>query len=460
MIENIDPRAILKKSLARGGRFADLFIEHATLTTIRLEAGKIEEIVSGIRHGAGVRVIHNMKTAYSYTNSVVQDTLDEIAGTVSHAVRESGAAPEVMDLNTRDVPRISPIKVPVDGVALSDKVAHLRAAETAARKVDKRIRQVMVLYGDRVKKIAVVNSEGLMVEDECVHSIFYVQAVAADDEGLQVGYEPFGGAMGYELFEQRSAEEIAVIAAKRAVQMLESRPAPGGAMPVVLSSEAGGTMIHEAIGHGLEADLAEQGLSVYSDKLGTQVASPLISVVDDATLPGRRGSFGVDDEGSPSEKTILVEKGILKTYMYDRLQAMKEGKASTGNGRRESFEYRPIVRMSNTLILPGESDPASIVASVDKGLLVKRMGGGQVNTVNGDFVFDVEEGYMIQNGKVGEAVRGATLTGNGPQVLQTIDMVGNDLGFGIGTCGKDGQGVPVADAQPTLRIPEIIIGGA
>ena len=241
--------------------------------------------------------------------------------------------------------------------------------------------------------------------------------------------------------------------------MLKARKSPGGKMTVVLSSEAGGTMIHEAIGHGLEADLVQQGLSVYSGKIGKNVASPLITVVDDATIPARRGSFINDDEGIPAQKTVLVEKGVLKGFMYDRLTAFKDGVSSTGNGRRESYRNKPIPRMTNTLITPERSTPDSIIRSVDKGLLVKKMGGGQVNTVNGNFVFEVAEGYMIEGGKIGEPVRGATLTGNGPEVLKCIDMVGNDLGFAIGTCGKDGQGAPVSDAQPTLRIPEIVVGG-
>jgi TldD protein len=265
--------------------------------------------------------------------------------------------------------------------------------------------------------------------------------------------------MGFELFELHPPEQVAEVATKRSLLMLSARKAPMGRMPVVLSSEAGGTMIHEAIGHGLEADLAQEGLSVYSRKVGEKVASPLITVVDDPTLPQKRGSYAFDDEGMPSRRTFLVEEGILKGYLYDRLTAFKDGVESTGNGRRESYQHKPIPRMSNTMILPGKMKPEEIVHSVEKGLFVRKMGGGQVNTVNGDFVFEVSEGYLIEKGRMGEPVRGAILTGSGPQILKEIDMVGDDLGFGIGTCGKDGQGVPVADAQPTLRIPELVVGG-
>ena len=307
--------------------------------------------------------------------------------------------------------------------------------------------------------MTVVNSLGQWIEESRAGILFLVQAVAREGEIVQTGYEPIGGVMGLEIFEQNPPEKVAEIAAKRAILMLKAKKAQGGKMPVVLSSEAGCTMIHEAVGHGLEADLAQQGLSVYSGKIGKRIASPLITVIDDATIPYKRGSFFFDDEGSPGQKTMLVENGVLKNYIYDRLTAMKDGAVSTGNGRRESYHHRPIPRMTNTMIASGKSNPDEIIKSLEKGLFVKKMGGGQVNTVNGDFVFEVTEGYLIEKGKIGEPVRGATLTGNGPEILKNIDMVGSDLGFAIGTCGKDAQGVPVSDAQPTLRIPEIVVGG-
>jgi TldD protein len=299
----------------------------------------------------------------------------------------------------------------------------------------------------------------MLTEGERVGTVFSVQVISAKGDVLQTGYEPIGGTMGFELFDLHPPEEVAEVATRRSLLMLSARKAPMGRMAVVLSSEAGGTMIHEAIGHGLEADLAQQGLSVYSKKIGEKVASSLITVVDDPTLPQRRGSYAFDDEGVASRRTILVDEGILRGYLYDRLSALEDGVESSGNGRRESYQHKPIPRMSNTMILPGKMSPEEIVHSVEKGLFVRKMGGGQVNTVNGDFIFEVSEGYLIEKGSVGEPVRGAILIGNGPQVLKEIDMVGNDLGFGIGTCGKDGQGVPVADAQPTLRIPELVVGG-
>jgi TldD protein len=286
-----------------------------------------------------------------------------------------------------------------------------------------------------------------------------VNAVAAEGPVIQTGYDSAGGTRGLELFDGEKPADLGRQAARRALLMLKARRAPAGRMAVVLSGEAGGTMVHEACGHGLEADLAQKNLSVYSGKKGTQVASELVTVVDDGTLPGRFGSFRFDDEGNPAQKTVLIDKGILSGYMYDHITAARDGVEPTGNGRRQSFQHRPIPRMSTTYLAPGETPPEEIIRETKSGLLVRHMGGGQVNTTNGDFVFDVPEGYLIENGEATVPVRGATLTGNGPDVLKQIDMVGSDFGFSLGICGKDGQGVPVSDAQPTIRIPSLVVGG-
>ena len=460
MLEHLEIGAILRRALSRGGEWAEVFAERKQTTMIVLEAGKIEKISSGVTLGAGVRLVQDFRTAYAFSNGLDGPTLEELARTVSQAAAAREQEPVLkLAVENRRAPLISPIAVPPDGVPLADKVKKLWEAERAGRAVDARVRQVRVVYADQVREIAVANSEGFAGTDRVTQTIFYVLAIAGEGDQIQTGYESHGGTLGFEALSARPVADIARSAAARAVRMLSAPRSRGGPMPVVLHSSAGGTMIHEAIGHGLEGDLALEGLSVYTGKLGARVASPLITVVDDATLPGRRGSFGMDDEGTPSQRTVLVERGVLKSFLLDRLRAGKAGGPSTGNGRRESYRHLPMVRMSNTMILPGETDPEAVIRSVDRGLLVKRMGGGQVNTVNGDFVFDVEEGYRIERGRVAEPVRGATLIGNGPEVLQRIDLVGSDLDFGLGTCGKDGQGVPVADAQPTLRIPEIIVGG-
>ncbi len=458
IMDNFDPARVIRAALGNGGDFAEVYVEDTLNTSIVSEEDKIEKVVSGRDRGVGVRVISGFKTYYAYTNDLSESAILDVAGVVAKGVKDGVDRGDISLKSPRVAPGFDILRPPA-GVGLLDKVAIVKKANTVARGVDKRVRQVRVVYGDSFKRMAVANSLGEWVEEERSSIIFVCQVVSADGEVIQTGYEPVGGAAGFEIFDETGPEEVAELAARRAVKMLGARRAPGGRMPVVLSSEAGGTMIHEAVGHGLEADLALGKLSVYSGKLGDRVALPIITVVDDGTIPYKRGSSFYDEEGSPSERTVLVENGILKAYMYDRLSAMKFGAKSTGNGRRESYQYRPIPRMTNTMIVAGETDPEEIVASLDKGLYVKRRGGGQVNPVNGDFVFEVTEGYLIENGSVGEAVRGATLTGNGPEVLSTIDMVGTDLGFGIGTCGKDGQGVPVADAQPTIRIPEIVVGG-
>ncbi|MBU5612718.1 TldD/PmbA family protein [Geomonas azotofigens] len=459
MLESVDAAAILKRALAAGGEFADIYYEDGAYTSVTCEDGKVERVLSATDRGIGIRVISGFSTAYAYTNQLSLDSLLELAETVSRGVRGGVPHPDFNLCAPRSAGGCA-AAIPPDQVELVRKVALVTRADRAARGFDPRVRQVLAVYRDARVKTQSVNSLGEFHEESSCSTVFMTQVVAQDGTVTQTGYEPVGAARGFELFDEFPPEELALRAAARGVMMLGARKSPAGQFPVVLSSEAGGTMVHEAIGHGLEADLVQAGSSVYRGRIGEQVASGLITVVDDATIPYARGSFGFDSEGTPAQKTVLVENGILKGYLYDRLSALKEGCASTGNGRRESYRNRPIVRMTNTLIAPGKSDPADILRSVSDGLFVKRMGGGQVNTVNGDFVFEVTEGYLIENGAIGEPVRGATLAGNGPQVLRQIAMVGNDLGFGIGTCGKDGQGVPVSDAQPTLLIPAITVGGA
>lgn len=449
---------ILKKALSRGGDFAECYFEDGDHSSIILEDQKIEKVITGISRGVGLRVISDLRTVYAYSNEVSPAAIMKMADVVSRAIRRKGTA-EVIPLVSRTSAFEMPVRIDPRSVEIRAKVDQVLSADAAVRSIDPRICQSKVLTLDSRKKVLMANSLGELAEDERVSLTAQVQVVARDGNLIQTGVESLGGAAGYELFETDPLEEVARRAAIRAVLMLRALPAPAGRMPVVLSSRAGGTMIHEAVGHGLEADLVQQRLSVYSGRMGERIASPLVSVVDDSTVPYKRGSFRFDDEGTPSRRTILIDKGVLKGYLYDRLTAMKDGATPTGNGRRESFRHRPVPRMTNTMILPGSEDPDEIIRATASGLFVVRMGGGQVNTVNGDFVFEVSEGYRIENGKIGEPVRGATLTGNGPGILMQIDRVGKDLGYAIGTCGKDGQGVPVADAQPTIRIPEMTVGG-
>lgn len=459
MLEDFNPDKILKKALKCGGDFADIYLENTQTTQILAEQGKIEKVIGGLDRGVGIHVIYDGKVAYGYTTELTQDSLETLADSVSRAVKAKVFEKKIV---LKDVPpehTFAIIKHP-GKYEIPKKVALVQKADKTAWKTDKKIRQVKVVYGDMMKSVEMANSLGELTKDNRVYTVFFTQVVAGDGDRIQSGYHPVGGLVGLELLEENPPEEIAQTAAKQALLMLAADKAPAGTMPVVLSSEAGGTMVHEAVGHGLEADLACEGLSVYHNKIGKKIASEKITVLDNATIPNKRGSFSFDDEGVRSEKTLLIEKGILKNYMFDRRYALREGTASTGNGRRESFRHKPICRMTNTIIAPGKDDPEEIIRNTESGLFVRKMGGGQVNTVNGDFVFEVTEGYLIEKGKRGKPVRGATLVGNGPKVIQTIDLVGSDLGFSIGTCGKDHQGVPVGDAQPTIRIPELTVGGA
>jgi TldD protein len=456
---SLDYAAVLKKALSNGGEYADVFVEQSTPLSLVCEDRRMEKVVSGIDCGAGVRLLFGQHTAYAYTNDLTTSALLDLADAVSHAAVSGSSRSSTIDL-CKIKPKVDykVVKKP-ETVNMDYKVHMVLNADRIARMLDRRIRQALVTYREHRQQVTIVSSEGRIAEDDRLYLTALVHVVAADGDVVQTGYESVGGNAGMELFDGDVLNAAAEMAVRRALMMLSARKAPAGRMPVILSSEAGGTMIHEAVGHGLEADLAQSGLSVYSGRIGEQIASPLVTVVDDATLPGRRGSFRFDDEGTDAERTILVERGVLKAFMYDKLTAMKDGTHTTGNGRRESYKHRPIPRMTNTMIMPGDSDAADILRTTANGLFVRKMGGGQVNTVNGDFVFEVSEGYLIENGKIGEPVRGATLTGNGPQVLTAIDKVGSDLGFSIGTCGKDGQGSPVSDAQPSLRIPNITVGG-
>jgi TldD protein len=437
------------------GDYVDVFFEEKTTNQIQMEENKLQKCSTNFDKGLGVRVIIDGKIFYAYTNDLTKTGVNNLISSLKN-YKYSG--------NFVNLKKLSPsinflIKMPPKNIDITEKVNFVKRANKISWSLGEKVRQVKVLYADSFQNIKTANSEGFFTEEERIQTLFLVHTVASENGIVQTGYEAIGGLKGLELFEETPPEEVALKATKRALMMLNARRIKGGRMPVVISSEAGGTMIHEAVGHGLEADLVQEGLSVYSDKLGERIASEFITVIDDPTLPNMRGSYIFDDEGTPSQRTVLVERGILINYLSDKYTAMKESKTSTGNGRRQSYEYYPIPRMSNTFIAPGNHTPEDIIRSVDKGLFVKKMGGGQVNTVTGEFVFEVQEGYIIEKGTIGEAVRGALLIGTGQDILKSIDMVGKDLGFSIGTCGKNSQAVPVTDGMPTLRIPEIVVGG-
>ncbi len=468
-IPALDVTRILGVALAHGGELAELFFEVTSSTRVLFEGGRLDRVTNGMDRGVGLRIIFSGRSVYGYTTDLTEDSVLNLAQTLSEAISIKGSSGQThfqkeiphwrkANQSVRCIADYQILKSPRN-ISLLEKIKLVKRAESGARTELPEARQVTAVILDSLRKILIVNSDGLVATDSKTYLQAMVQVVGEKEGRVETAYETEGGYVGLEFFETVSLESIGREAARRVRILLSAKPAPSGTMPVVISSEAGGTMIHEAVGHGLEADLACNGLSVYQGKLGQSVASSLITVLDDGTLPAKRGSYAFDDEGTPSQKNVLIENGILKSYMVDRLSAMKFDLMATGNGRRESFRHKPIVRMTNTYIASGSDDPESILQQTDWGIFVKAMGGGQVNTVTGDFVFAVTEGYLIEGGQLGSPIRGATLVGNGPKVLSIVDRVGNDLGFSTGTCGKDGQGAPVTDAQPTLRIPELTVGG-
>ena len=457
MLSQSELEEIIDLSLSKGGDFADIFIEEVSQTSITFEDNKLDKSSTGTDVGAGIRVIDGNTIYYAASEDLSFEPLMAKARFLANSINKG---PNKKDIHLKPV--VSPLDLKIkkrpDSVPISEKVDIVRKSNDIARSYGSLVRQVTVRYIDTNQAVTIANSLGRYVEDNRVRTRFAVNVVAAKEGVLQTGYEGPGGSVGFELFEIYDAEKITRSAAERALLMLDAKHAPSGKMAVVMAAEAGGTMVHEACGHALEADFIQKGTSIFTNKIGQKVASELVTVIDDATLPGNYGSFRFDDEGTPSQKKVLIENGILKGYMSDRLNAGLIGSLSTGNGRRESYRTKPVPRMTNTFIQPGMTNPSEIIASIKNGLLIKRMGGGEVNVTNGDFVFEITEAYLIENGNIKHPVRGAMLIGSGPEVLQKIDMVGWDLEFIPGTCGKYDH-APVSDGQPTIRIPEITIGG-
>jgi TldD protein len=454
-----DAARALRTALSRGGEWAELFWERHHVVTLTLDDNKLEDAITGVDQGAGIRVTVGDRGVYANGNVNDGDDVLAIAGRAAAAIADDGGVREVTAISADELPRPSTVAIDPRTVPIERKVELMKLANERARAFDPRVHQVTVLYRESVQDIVVANSEGRFRKDRRTRLVFGVQVTAKQGDVLESGYKAKAGTEGFEMLTEAAVLETTRTAARLAVQNVAAEPAPAGTYTVVLSSEAGGTLIHESVGHGLEADLNLKGMSVYSGRLGQKVASELITVLDDGTDPGKRGTQAMDDEGTQTHRTVLIENGILKTYLSDKKHARKLGIAESGNGRRESFRHLPICRMTTTMIAPGTSDPEAILASVKDGIFVKGMGGGQVDVVSGNFAFEITECYRIRDGKQAEPLRGATLVGQGPRLMSEIDMVGSDLGYSVGTCGKDGQGAPVADAQPTLRIPSVVVGG-
>jgi TldD protein len=459
MIDSAVAQRALGAALQTGGDFAEVFVEDRRTSTARLDDGRIEELTSGRDRGAGIRVARGDTTGFAHTSDLSEAGLRAAAEAAGAAARGGGGGVREVTLARRDVPGPHDVRVLPEDVPRAAKVELLTRADEAARAEGGAIRQVSASYADSRRQILVANSDGLLASDDQVRTRFMVQAVAAGDTGMQTGYEGPGGTVGFELYDDVDVEDVARTAARRALAMLGARPAPTGRLPVVLRRGAGGVLFHEACGHGLEADLVGKDASVFRGRVGQMVASPLVTLVDDGTYGREWGTSAIDDEGHPARRNVLISEGALTDYMWDFLRARKQGRESSGNGRRQSYQHLPMVRMTNTYVLAGHDDPEEIIRQTPHGVYCVQLGGGQVNTATGDFVFGMTEAYMIENGEVTEPVRAANLIGNGPEVLRAIDAVGSDFDTWAGTCGKDGQGVPVSAGQPTLRVAAMTVGG-
>ena len=442
-----------------GTEYGEVYLEEARWTSARLEDGVVRDLGSGSDRGLALRLLSREKNRVETLFASAQDLTPAAAARLRERIKPGapGSGP-AFSAARRTIPacRLDP-----GSVSLESKLELLREADRAARSLSPLIRQVTATYGDRLKDTRVLNSEGADHAQRRVSTTFSISVVAERDGMLQTGLEVLGAQRGFEIFDGDAVARAARRAAARALAKLDAPKAKAGEMTVVLAAAAGGTFIHEAIGHSLEVDHVQEGSSpAYRGRRGQVVAPDTITVVDDPTLPFQRGTFAFDDEGVPARPTELVKDGVLTDFLYDRVTALRDGIASNGHGRRESFSERPIPRMSNLYIAPGKDDPAKIIKEVKNGLLVTRMGGGQVDTASGEFVFEVDEGFRIEHGRITHLVRDANLLGVGPESLRSIDRVGWDIGWGIGVCGKEGQNVAVSDGQPTIRMPKLVVGGA
>ncbi|MGI8778432.1 MAG: TldD/PmbA family protein [Acidimicrobiales bacterium] len=459
MIDDTVAQRVLGTALRTGGDFAEIFAEDRRSSSAHFDDGRVEQLSSGRDRGAGIRVVRGDTTGFAHTSDLTEAGLAAAAEAAGAAARGGGGGVREVALTRRDAPRAAGVEILPQKVPKSAKVELLQIADDAARSEGRAVSQVSVSYADGRRQILVANSDGLLATDDQVRTRFMVQAVATGDTGMQTGYEGPGATVGFEMYDDVDVAEVGRTAARRALAMLEARPAPTGTLPVVLRRGAGGVLFHEACGHGLEADLVGKDASVFRGKVGEMVASPLVTLVDDGTYGREWGTYAIDDEGHEAQRNTLISEGALTDYMWDFLRARKEGRDSSGNGRRQSYQHLPMVRMTNTYVLAGDDDPDEIIRQTPHGIYCVQLGGGQVNTTTGDFVFGMTEAYMIENGEITDPVRAANLIGNGPEVLQAIDAVGNDFDTWAGTCGKDGQGVPVSAGQPTLRVSAMTVGG-
>ncbi|MEL7649033.1 MAG: TldD/PmbA family protein [Sedimentibacter sp.] len=448
----------LNAALETGGDFAEIYVEDRTNNGIVMIGGKVDSTMTGRDYGVGIRIFKGFNSVYAYTNKSDRDSLIATARKAAAAI-EGTREQTAMTLNKTDVENINLINIDPNTIEKTRKVQLMRRAYETAAGYSDLITQVTVSYMDHSQDIMVANSEGLWKEDRRVRSRLAISSVASKDGEMQSGFFGPGASRGYEFFEELDIDKYAKEASRIAVTMVNAKYSPSGKMPVIIDNGFGGVIFHEACGHGLEATSVAKGLSVFAGKIGQQIASPLVTAIDDGTIQNLWGSFNIDDEGTASKRNVLIENGILKGYMIDKLNARRMNMDKTGSGRRQSYRYAPTSRMSNTFIDKGKSTPEEIIANTEKGLYAKYMGGGSVNPSTGEFNFAVMEGYIVENGKIKEPVRGATLIGKGTEILNKIDMVGNNLSYGQGMCGSVSGSIPTNVGQPMIRVSEITVGG-
>ena len=451
---------VLSEALRHGGDFAEVFAEDRSTSSALLDDGRVEELSSGRERGAGIRVVSGETTGFAHTADLSESGLLRAAEAASAVARTGGGGTRTVEVvPLRSAGAGGGSNRPAGSGTKAETLELLTRADEAARATGDAVTQVQAGCGSSRRQVLIANSEGLLARDEQARTRFSVSCVATGDTGLQTGFESAARTLGFELFDEVSVEELARLAAGRALSKLAARPAPSGELPVVLAGGSGGILFHEACGHGLEADHIVKDASVYTGRVGQQVASTMVTLVDDGTVGSEWGTFAVDDEGRPAQRNVLIDHGVLTDYLWDYLRARKEGRVSSGNGRRQTYQHLPMVRMTNTFLLPGDEDPDEIVAQTPRGVYVAKLGGGQVNTTTGDFVFGTTEAYLIEGGKITEPLRDANLIGNGPEILTRIDAVATDFSMTPGTCGKDGQSVPVGCGQATMRLTGVTIGG-
>ncbi len=454
----------LAEALSAGGEFADLYFESVTSTSLGIDEGIVKTASQGISVGCGIRVLSGERTGFAYTDDLSADRLLKAARTA--ALIASGPAKQLEHGFTHtSVPSLYPVAGATADAEISEKLKLIERADRAARAFDSRITQVRASFNDELRRILIAASDGTFASDTQPLARLNVFVIAADPNtpsNIARGSSGGGGRIALDFFQgPKSPEHFAREAARTALLQLGAVPAPAGEMEVVLGPGWPGVLLHEAVGHGLEADFNRKKTSAFAGLIGQQVASPKVTVVDNGTMPNRRGSLNVDDEGVPTQENVLIENGILKGYLTDKMSARLMGTQSTGSGRRESYQQITMPRMTNTYMLAGDDMPEDIIRSVKRGLFAVNFGGGQVDITNGKFVFSASEAYLIEDGVVTRPVKGATLVGNGPEALKYVSMVGNDLALdeGIGTCGKAGQSVPVGVGMPTVKLTKMTVGG-